>query len=84
MAHSRSFGMVEKTATILPLLATLTHMYLAIPATSAPSERIWSRTSRVLSLKRESLKAEGAQKYCSKNEKLSILQKHNHGNEREM
>ena len=33
----------KRNATKFPLLATLAHEYLAIPATSAPSERIWSR-----------------------------------------
>ncbi len=49
-----------KKSTKFPLLATLAHEYLAIHATSAPSERIWSRASRVLSLKRASLKPEVA------------------------
>jgi hypothetical protein len=66
----------KKNATKFPLLATLAREYLAIPATSAPSERIWSRASRVLSLKRASLKAEVAQRIMFVNENLSILHKH--------
>ena len=61
-----------------PILATLAREYLAIPATSAPSERIWSRASRVLSLKRASLKPEVAQRIMFVKENLSILHKHYH------
>jgi hypothetical protein len=61
-----------------PLLATLVHEYLAIPATLAPSERIWSRASRILSLKRASLKPEVAQQIMFVKENLSILHKHYH------
>lgn len=38
-----------------PLVAKLAIVFLAIPATSAPSERVWSRASQVLSIKRASL-----------------------------
>jgi hypothetical protein len=31
------------------------HIYLAIPATLTPSERIWSRAARILTLKRARL-----------------------------
>jgi hypothetical protein len=61
-----------------PLLATLAREYLAIPATLAPSERIWSRASRILSLKRASLKPEVAQRIMFVKENLSILHKHYH------
>ncbi len=37
-------------------LARLARLYHAVPATSAPSERIWSRASRILTLKRANLK----------------------------
>jgi hypothetical protein len=33
-----------------PYVANLAHKYLAMPATSAPSERIWSHAARILSL----------------------------------
>jgi hypothetical protein len=61
-----------------PLLAMLAHECLAIPATSASSERIWSRASRILSLKRASLKPEVAQQIMFVKENLSILRKHYH------
>jgi hypothetical protein len=61
-----------------PLFAMLAHEYLAIPATSAPSERIWSRASRILSLKKAALKPEVAQRIMFVKENLSILHKHYH------
>ena len=46
--------------------------YLAIPATSAPSERIWSRAARVLTAKRNKLSEEvsSAIMYCKENREL--------------
>jgi hypothetical protein len=38
-----------------PYVANVARKYLAIPATSAPSERVWSRLARILSLRRASL-----------------------------
>ena len=66
----------KKNATKFPLLATLAREYLAIPATSAPSERIWSRAARILSLSRASLKPEVAQRIMFVKENLGILHKH--------
>ncbi len=56
----------------------LAHEYFAIPATLAPSERIWSRASRILSLKRASLKPEVAQRIMFVKENLTILHTHYH------
>ena len=46
--------------------------YLAIPATSAPSERIWSRAARVRTAKRNKLSEEvsSAIMYCKENREL--------------
>jgi hypothetical protein len=46
--------------------------YLAIPATSAPSERIWSQAARVLTMKlnRMSEKVTSAIMYCQENREL--------------
>ena len=46
--------------------------YLAIPATSAPSERIWSRAARVLTAKRNRMSEEvtSAIMYCRENREL--------------
>ena len=46
--------------------------YLAIPATSAPSERIWSRAARVLTVKRNRMSEEvtSAMMYCRENREL--------------
>ncbi len=50
-------------------------MYLAVPATSASSERIWSRASRILLLKRDNLKPKAAQRIMFIKENLGILHK---------
>ncbi len=47
-----------------------------MPATSAPSERIWSRASIILTLKRANLKPEVAQKIMFIKENLGILHKY--------
>lgn len=46
--------------------------YLAIPATSAPSERIWSRAARVLTVKRNRMSEDvtSAIMYCKENREL--------------
>jgi hypothetical protein len=46
--------------------------YLAIPATSAPSERIWSRAARVLAVKQNRMleKVTPAIMYCQENREL--------------
>jgi hypothetical protein len=46
--------------------------YLAIPATSAPSERIWSRAARVLTVKQNRMSEEvtSATMYCKENREL--------------
>ncbi len=51
-------------------------MYLAVPATSAPSERIWSRASRNLTLKRANLKAKLSQRMVFITDNLSGLLKY--------
>ncbi len=53
-------------------LERLAVKYLAIPATSAPSECIWSRAARVLTAKRNKLSEEvsSAIMYCKENREL--------------
>ena len=57
-------------------LGKLVIKYLVVPATSAPSERIWSQAARVLTVKRNRMKEDvtAAMMYCREN-KL-ILHKH--------
>jgi hypothetical protein len=57
-------------------LARLAGLYLEVPATSAPSERIWSRGSRILTLKRANLKAKVSQRMMFIMENLSVLHKY--------
>ena len=66
----------KKNATKSLLLSLLPHELLAIPETLAPLERIWSKASQILSLRRASLKPEVAKQVMFVKETLSILQKH--------
>jgi hypothetical protein len=56
-----------------PYLARLARVYLAEPETSAPSGRMWSRASRILTLKRANLKLKVAQRIMFIKENLGIL-----------
>jgi len=44
-----SVGLVEKKKVAYPTLAVLARQFLAVQATSAPSERMFSRASKILS-----------------------------------
>ena len=57
-------------------LRKLVIKYLAVPATSATSERIWSQAARVLTVKRNRMKEDftAAMMYCRENK--HILHKH--------
>ena len=58
-----------------PTLAKLAVTFLAVPATSAPSERIWSRAARVLTAKRASLKSEVTSRIMFIRENAALLRK---------
>ena len=60
-SHVNPLDWWKKNAGRFELLAPLAVVYLAIPATSAPSERIWSRAARILTCKRSLLKPEVTQ-----------------------
>ena len=53
-------------------LGKLVIKYLAIPATSAPSEHIWSRAARVLTVKQNRIKEDvtAAMMYCRENKHI--------------
>jgi hypothetical protein len=55
------------------VLAELAKLFLCIPASSAPSERIWSRTSQVLSLKLASMNDDVASGIVFVKENIDIL-----------
>jgi hypothetical protein len=57
-------------------LLRLVLLYLAVLATSAPLERIWSRASIILTLKRANLKAKVFQRMMFITENLSVLHKY--------
>jgi hypothetical protein len=48
----------SENASQFPELSQLASEFLSIPATSAPSERIWSRAARVITAKRAQLSSE--------------------------
>lgn len=59
------------------LLSHLARLCLAIPATSAPSERIWSRAARILTLKRARLKEDAVvARMMFVRENIRFLRKH--------
>ena len=59
-----------------PILAKLAIEYLAIPATSAPSERIWSRSANMLSIRRSLMNLGIASRMMFVRENAAILHKH--------
>ena len=58
------------------VLGRLAQVFLAIPATSAPSERIWSRTSGVLTTLRNRLAPELATGTMFMKENFELVRKH--------
>jgi hypothetical protein len=66
----------QKNAYKFPVLARLARKLLAIPASSAPSERVWSRVSTVLTAKRARMKSEVAADIMYIRENLVIMRKH--------
>ena len=59
-----------------PTAAGVAKEYLATPATSAPSERVWSRAARVLTAKRACLKDELVSRMMFVQENRKLLHKH--------
>jgi hypothetical protein len=59
-----------------PYVANIARKYLAIPATSAPSARVWSRLARILSLRRASLSDDLVGRMMYVKENLLFLRKH--------
>ena len=47
---------------MLPIMSQLVRIYLALPATSAPAERVFSVTTRIISNKRSAINHEMAGK----------------------
>lgn len=59
-----------------PNLSMMARQYLAIPATSAPSERVWSRASNILNSRRANLTEEVLQRMMFVKENTRLLRKH--------
>ena len=66
----------KKNETKYTTVAGLTKEYLATPATSAPSERVWSRVARVLTAKRSRLKEELVSRMMFVQENRKLLHKY--------
>jgi hypothetical protein len=74
--YSNPLDWWRKNAYKFPFLARLARKLLAIPASSAPSERVWSRVSTVLTAKRARMKSEVAADIMYIRENLVIMRKH--------
>jgi len=59
-----------------PHLAKLAEKYLCIPATSATSERVWSRASNILTIRRARMSDTVAESIMFTKENSRILRKH--------
>jgi hypothetical protein len=59
-----------------PILFGMAEQYLAIPATSAPSERLWSIASRIVTIRRAKLSSEIVANIMFLKENGWILEKH--------
>ena len=59
-----------------PALAKLAIAFLSIPATLAPSERVWSRAAQVLTIKRACLSEEVSSGIMFVKENIGVLRKH--------
>ena len=66
----------KNNTTKYDMVARLARLYLAIPATSAPSERVWSRAARILTLKRARLKEDLVARMMFIRENIKFLRKH--------
>ena len=59
-----------------PYVANAARKFLAVPATSAASERVWNRAARVLSLKRAAMKENLIERIMFIKENMKFLKKH--------
>jgi hypothetical protein len=66
----------KKTEAQSPELSQLAAKYLSIPATSAPSERVWSRAARVITAKRANLDPEVTSRMIFAQENVRLIREH--------
>ncbi len=59
-----------------PYVANIDRKYLSIPATSAPSEQVWSHLARILSLRHAHLSDDLVERMMYVKENLLFLLKH--------
>ena len=74
--YSNPLDWWKKEQNTYPILARLAQEFLAIPATSAPSERVWSRSAQIMTLKRAKVKPELSQRMMFVRENCSLLHKY--------
>jgi hypothetical protein len=66
----------KENASKYPALAPLAQLFLCIPASSAPSERVWSQAARVLTVKRTNTTDEVSSGIMFVRENMELLRKH--------
>lgn len=66
----------EQNESQSPELCKLAQEFLTIPATSAPSERVWSRAARVIAAKRACLKPEVTSRMMFAQENSQLIREH--------
>lgn len=76
--YNNPLGWWKENTGRFDLVAAVAHAFLSMPATSAPSERAWSRSANVLILtaKRNRLNSELASGIVFVRENIKILDKH--------
>jgi hypothetical protein len=66
----------NENASKYSILAPLAQLFLCIPASSAPSEQVWSQAARVLTVKRANTTDDVASGVIFVRENMELLRKH--------
>ena len=76
MTYTNPLKWWKKNQGLYPVLAALAKVFLTIPATSAPSERVWSQSANVITTKRARLDETIASGIMFVKENVRVLRKH--------